>query len=154
MVTVAFVCLGNICRSPMAEGIMKQRLQDRNITGIRVKSRGTGKWNLGQPPHEGTQQILQSQNIPTDGMISELFEPNDDFDYIIAMDQSKVENIKKINPSIKGKLFKLLEFSSMEESDVPDPYYTNNFEGVFEMVQSACDNLIDYIVKDANLREG
>ena len=48
MVTVAFVCLGNICRSPMAEGIMKQRLQDRNITGIRVKSRGTGKWNLGQ----------------------------------------------------------------------------------------------------------
>ncbi|RIM75981.1 low molecular weight protein-tyrosine-phosphatase, partial [Staphylococcus arlettae] len=124
MVTVAFVCLGNICRSPMAEGIMKQRLQDRNITGIRVKSRGTGKWNLGQPPHEGTQQILQSQNIPTDGMISELFEPNDDFDYIIAMDQSNVENIKKINPSIKGKLFKLLEFSSMEESDVPDPYYT------------------------------
>ena len=112
MVTVAFVCLGNICRSPMAEGIMKQRLQDRNITGIRVKSRGTGKWNLGQPPHEGTQQILQSQNIPTDGMISELFEPNDDFDYIIAMDQSNVENIKKINPSIKGKLFKLLEFSS------------------------------------------
>ncbi|MCD8889493.1 low molecular weight phosphotyrosine protein phosphatase [Staphylococcus arlettae] len=154
MVTVAFVCLGNICRSPMAEGIMKQRLQDRNITGIRVKSRGTGKWNLGQPPHEGTQQILQSQNIPTDGMISELFEPNDDFDYIIAMDQSNVENIKKINPSIKGKLFKLLEFSSMEESDVPDPYYTNNFEGVFEMVQSACDNLIDYIVKDTNLREG
>ena len=154
MVTVAFVCLGNICRSPMAEGIMKQRLQDRNITGIRVKSRGTGKWNLGQPPHEGTQQILQSQNIPTDGMISELFEPNDDFDYIIALDQSNVENIKKINPSIKGKLFKLLEFSSMEESDVPDPYYTNNFEGVYEMVRSSCDNLIDFIVKDANLKEG
>ena len=48
----------------------------------------------------------------------------------------------------------MLEFSNMEESDVPDPYYTNNFEGVYEMVQSSCDNLIDFIVKDANLKEG
>ncbi|MDT3990325.1 protein-tyrosine-phosphatase, partial [Staphylococcus aureus] len=54
----------------------------------------------------------------------------------------------------KGQLFKLLEFSNMEESDVPDPYYTNNFEGVYDMVLSSCDNLIDYIVKDANLKEG
>ena len=78
---------------------------------------------------------------------------DDDFDYIIAMDQSNVDNIKQINPNLQGQLFKLLEFSNMEESDVPDPYYTNNFEGVFEMVQSSCDNLIDYIVKDANLKE-
>ena len=69
------------------------------------------------------------------------------------MDQSNVDNIKQINPNLQGQLFKLLEFSNMEESDVPDPYYTNNFEGVFEMVQSSCDNLIDYIVKDANLKE-
>lgn len=59
-----------------------------------------------------------------------------------------------INPNLKGQLFKLLEFSNMEESDVPDPYYTNNFEGVYDMVLSSCDNLIDYIVKDANLKEG
>ena len=87
-------------------------------------------------------------------MISELFEPTDDFDYIIAMDQSNVENIQHINPNLKGKLFKLLEFSDMEEQDVPDPYYTNNFEGVFDMIQSSCDNLIDYILKDSNLKEG
>ena len=147
MVDVAFVCLGNICRSPMAEAIMRQRLIDRNISGVNVYSKGTGKWNLGEPPHEGTQDILNRHNIPFDGMISELFESSDDFDYIIAMDQSNVDNIK-------GKLFKLLEFSNMEESDVPDPYYTNNFEGVYEMVQSSCDNLIDFIVKDANLKEG
>ena len=153
MVTVAFVCLGNICRSPMAEAIMKQRLKDRKISGIEVTSRGTGKWNLGEPPHEGTQQILREHNIPFDGMISELFKPSDDFDYIIAMDQSNVENIRNINPNIKGQLFKLLEFSDMEETDVPDPYYTNNFEGVYKMVQSSCDNLIDFIIKDANLRE-
>ena len=52
-------------------------------------------------------------------MVSELFEPDDDFDYIIAMDQSNVDNIKQINPNLQGQLFKLLEFSNMEESDVP-----------------------------------
>lgn len=154
MTTVAFVCLGNICRSPMAEAIMKQRLKDRGIDGIEVESRGTGSWNLGQSPHEGTQRILTEHNIPFDGMISELLEPTDDFDYIVAMDQSNVENIQHINPNLKGKLFKLLEFSDMEEQDVPDPYYTNNFEGVFDMIQSSCDNLIDYILKDSNLKEG
>ncbi|MDG0844271.1 low molecular weight phosphotyrosine protein phosphatase [Staphylococcus equorum] len=154
MISVAFVCLGNICRSPMAEAIMRQRLLDRKITGLNVTSRGTGEWNLGQPPHEGTQDILTKNDIQFDNMISELFKADDDFDYIIAMDQSNVENIKQINSNIKGQLYKLLDFSDMDETDVPDPYYTNNFEGVYKMVQSSCDNLVDFIVKDANLREG
>ncbi|MGO2039199.1 MAG: low molecular weight protein-tyrosine-phosphatase [Staphylococcus equorum] len=154
MISVAFVCLGNICRSPMAEAIMRQRLLDRKLTGLNVTSRGTGEWNLGQPPHEGTQDILTKNDIPFDNMISELFKADDDFDYIIAMDQSNVENIKQINSNINGQLYKLLDFSDMNETDVPDPYYTNNFEGVYKMVQSSCDNLIDFIVKDANLREG
>ncbi|MEJ7529771.1 low molecular weight protein-tyrosine-phosphatase [Staphylococcus hominis] len=154
MIDVAFVCLGNICRSTMAEAIMRQRLKERGISDVIVHSRGTGRWNLGEPPHQGTQKILKQHHISFDGIVSELFEPDDDFDYIIAMDQSNVDNIKSINPNLKGQLFKLLEFSNMEETDVPDPYYTNNFEGVYDMVQSSCDNLIDFIVKDANLKEG
>ena len=154
MVDVAFVCLGNICRSTMAEAIMRQRLKERGISDVIVHSRGTGRWNLGEPPHQGTQKILKQHHIPFDGIVSELFERDDDFDYIIAMDQSNVDNIKSINPNLKGQLFKLLEFSNMEETDVPDPYYTNNFEGVYDMVQSSCDNLIDFIVKDTNLKEG
>ncbi|EEK11089.1 low molecular weight protein-tyrosine-phosphatase [Staphylococcus hominis] len=154
MVDVAFVCLGNICRSTMAQAIIRQRLKERGISDVIVHSRGTGRWNLGEPPHQGTQKILKQHHIPFDGIVSELFEPDDDFDYIIAMDQSNVDNIKSINPNLKGQLFKLLEFSNMEETDVPDPYYTNNFEGVYDMVQSSCDNLIDFIVKDANLKEG
>ena len=130
------------------------RLKERGISDVIVHSRGTGRWNLGEPPHQGTQKILKQHHIPFDGIVSELFEPDDDFDYIIAMDQSNVNNIKSINPNLKGQLFKLLEFSNMEETDVPDPYYTNNFEGVYDMVQSSCDNLIDFIVKDANLKEG
>ncbi|MDN6182303.1 MAG: low molecular weight phosphotyrosine protein phosphatase, partial [Staphylococcus equorum] len=118
MISVAFVCLGNICRSPMAEAIMRQRLLDRKITGLNVTSRGTGEWNLGQPPHEGTQDILTKNDIPFDNMISELFKADDDFDYIIAMDQSNVENIKQINSNINGQLYKLLDFSDMNETDV------------------------------------
>lgn len=57
MVDVAFVCLGNICRSPMAEAIMRQRLQDRGITGVKVHSRGTGKWNLGEPLTKGLKRF-------------------------------------------------------------------------------------------------
>ena len=154
MVDVSFVFLGNICRSTMADAIMRQRLKERGISDVIVHSRGTGRWNLGEPPHQGTQKILKQHHIPFDGIGSELFEPDDDFDYIIAMDQSNVDNIKSINPNLKGQFFKLLEFSNMEETDVPDPYYTNNFEGVYDMVQSSCDNLIDFIVKDTNLKEG
>src|SRR5699024_7995555 len=133
MITVAFVCLGNICRSPMAGALMRQRLKDRDINGIEVTSRATGNWNLGQTPHEGPHRILTEHNVSFDGMISELFESDNDFDYIIAMDQSNVNTIQSINPNIKGQLYKLLEFSDMDETDVPDPYYTNNFEGVYKI---------------------
>lgn len=63
MVDVAFVCLGNICRSPMAEAIMRQRLKDRNIHDIKVHSRGTGSWNLGEPPHEEVHKKFSTNTI-------------------------------------------------------------------------------------------
>ena len=94
MIHVAFVCLGNICRSPMAEAIMRQRLQERGISDIKVHSRGTGRWNLGEPPHNGTQKILQKYHIPYDGMVSELFEPDDDFDYIIELRENEDQEIR------------------------------------------------------------
>ena len=75
MVDVAFVCLGNICRSTMAEAIMRQRLKERGISDVIVHSRGTGRWNLGEPPHQGTQKILKQHHIPFDGIV----EPVDNF---------------------------------------------------------------------------
>ena len=70
MVDVAFVCLGNICRYTMAEAIMRQRLKERGISDDIVHSRGTGRWNLGEPPHQGTQKILKQHHIPFDGIVS------------------------------------------------------------------------------------
>ena len=94
MVDVAFVCLGNICRSTMAEAIMRQRLKERNISDVAVHSRGTGRWNLGEPPHQGTQKILKQHHIPYDGIVSELFEPDDDFDYIIELREHENQKIE------------------------------------------------------------
>ena len=94
MVDVAFVCLGNICRSPMAEAIMRQRLKERGISDVIVHSRGTGRWNLGEPPHQGTQKILKQHHIPFDGIVSELFEPDDDFDYIIELREHENQKIE------------------------------------------------------------
>lgn len=118
MVDVAFVCLGNICRSTMAEAIMRQRLKERGISDVIVHSRGTGRWNLGEPPHQGTQKFWNN-TIYLLMVLLVNYLNDDDFDYIIAMDQSNVDNIKSINPNLKGQLFKLLEFSNMEETDVP-----------------------------------
>ena len=94
MVDVAFVCLGNICRSTMAEAIMRQRLKERGISDVIVHSRGTGRWNLGEPPHQGTQKILKQHHIPFDGIVSELFEPDDDFDYIIELREHENQKIE------------------------------------------------------------
>ena len=94
MVDVAFVCLGNICRSTMAEAIIRQRLKERGISDVIVHSRGTGRWNLGEPPHQGTQKILKQHHIPFDGIVSELFEPDDDFDYIIELREHENQKIE------------------------------------------------------------
>ena len=77
MIDVAFVCLGNICRSTMAEAIMRQRLKERGISDVIVHSRGTGRWNLGEPPHQGTQKILKQHHIPFDGIVSCLLYTSD-----------------------------------------------------------------------------
>ena len=106
MVDVAFVCLGNICRSTMAEAIMRQRLKERGISDVIVHSRGTGRWNLGEPPHQGTQKILKQHHIPFDGIVSELFEPDDDFDYIIELrehENQKIEYDHMKQQAIKSK---------------------------------------------------
>ncbi|SFA51192.1 protein-tyrosine phosphatase [Parageobacillus thermantarcticus] len=158
MVKVLFVCLGNICRSPMAEAIFRHLVKERGLEGeIIVDSAGTGNWHVGEPPHEGTQTILRKNQIDFSGIRARQICKEDlrEFDYIIAMDAENVGNLRRLaGYDQTGFIGRLLDFvPDSEIVDVPDPYYTGNFAEVYDLIQKGCEHLLDTIIKEKNLCE-
>ncbi|MFS0644659.1 low molecular weight protein-tyrosine-phosphatase [Siminovitchia sp. 179-K 8D1 HS] len=151
MVNVLFVCLGNICRSPMAEAIMKDLAEKEGLEDkIFVDSAGTGSWHAGEPPHKGTLNILKEYKIKTEGLVARPFsrEDFDKFDYIIGMDQSNIQNIYKMTGQPDHpKIIRLLDLTHLKK-DVPDPYYTGNFRETYELVSEGCRMLMEKIKKE------
>ncbi|WLR42500.1 low molecular weight protein-tyrosine-phosphatase [Bacillus carboniphilus] len=150
MIRVLFVCLGNICRSPMAEAVMRDIVKSEGLEKeIMVDSAGTGNWHIGNPPHEGTRSILEKQEIEYEGMKARQVIQDDlfDFDYIIAMDGENLGNLHRLAGYNKtGVIKRLLDYvPEAGQDDVPDPYFTGNFEEVYEMVKSGCENLLNTI---------
>ncbi|MGT2950488.1 phosphotyrosine protein phosphatase [Streptococcus cuniculi] len=131
MKKIVFVCLGNICRSPMAEFVMKN-LTDQVI----VESRATSAWEHGNPIHRGTQQIFKQYQIPYDSHKTSQkmnLETAEECDYIIGMDSQNVADLKKMLPSrLHTKIYPFAEES------VPDPWYTGDFEETYRMVTEGC----------------
>ncbi len=153
MIKVIFVCLGNICRSPMAEAIFRDMVKKDGLTGeIQVDSAGTGDWHIGHPPHRGTQTILTQYNVSFEGIKARKVMSADleQFDYIIAMDSDNLGNLKKMTGTEKtGQIKRLLDFvDDSKVTDVPDPYYTGNFDETYELVNNGCKRLLDVIKKE------
>jgi protein-tyrosine phosphatase len=150
MINVLFVCLGNICRSPMAEAVFQQLVDQAGLSErIRVDSVGTGDWHIGEPAHPGTQAILRERKIPYNGRARQVTAHDlRDADYVVAMDGGNISELRRLDREgvLRGKLYLLLDFASDQEiRHVPDPYYADNFDEVYRLVEMGCRGLLKHI---------
>lgn len=151
MKNVLFVCLGNICRSAMAEGILTDKVKSKGLN-ITVDSAGTANYHVGQSPDERMQQKAVEHGLNISDQRGRQFtaEDFDDFDYIFAMDESNRDNILRLsrNGSDDEKVELFLNLSKPNQDlSVPDPYYggEQGFEDVYQMLNEACDSFLSSI---------
>jgi protein-tyrosine phosphatase len=150
MVRVLFVCLGNICRSPMAEAVFMHKVRAAGLADrICADSAGTGGWHEGERPHSGTRKILRTYNIEYDHRARLL--TRDDlasFDYILAMDEQNFRDVQQLG-SGTAHVARFLDYAPQTGvREVPDPYYSGGFEGVYRLLDAAADGLLAAIRRD------
>ncbi|MGD9655176.1 MAG: low molecular weight protein-tyrosine-phosphatase [Sulfuricurvum sp.] len=143
MKSVLFVCLGNICRSPIAEGVARH-LIEQGRHGITVDSAGTGSWHVGEAPCRHSITVAHNNRIDISALRARQVTKNDfkNFDLIVALDQSNYNDLKAMGAK---NLVKLGEFG-FGGADVPDPYFFDGFEGfeqVFSMIESCVKQLLN-----------
>ena len=141
------VCLGNICRSPLAEGILKSKV---NPNTVQVDSAGTGHWHVGQKPDQRSIEVARKHGLNITDQKGRQFSQQDflDYDFIFVMDNSNKETVLELAQNIKEKEkvhLILDELFPSENVDVPDPYYGGDlgFENVYQMLDQACDKIAE-----------
>jgi protein-tyrosine phosphatase len=152
---ILFVCMGNICRSPTAEGVMRALVRDEGLEGqIELDSAGTGGWHAGAPPDERATAAARARGIELDGTARRVTMADfRDFDLLVAMDRENERHLMAWapDPEARAKVRLLREFdpasAATGDLDVPDPYYggANGFERVLDLVQAACRGLLDEV---------
>ena len=150
MIRICFVCLGNICRSPMAEYVMKEKVEHLNLEkNFYITSRATSYEEQGNEMHRGTKTKLQEHNIRYNKHCATRLEKDDynKYDYFICMDNSNVNNTKKIFGSDpNNKIFRLLDITDLKR-DVLDPWYTGNFTDTYNDINIGTDKLLEILQK-------
>lgn len=149
MIKVLFVCLGNICRSPTAHGVLEHKLAMAGLADVvEVDSAGTAAWHVGKQPDVRSQQAAKKRDYDLSHIRARQAIADDflEFDYVLAMDNQNLENLMAIIPPINVKTQPVLFLASFLQfpSEVPDPYYggEGGFEAVLDMIENACDQLI------------
>lgn len=145
---VLFVCLGNICRSPTAEGVLLHKLREAGLADqVRVDSAGTGDWHVGKAPDARTRVAAQRRGYDLSALRARQVAADDfaRFDLILAMDESNLANLGRLRPGDGlAELDLFLRRYELALDEVPDPYYGGEagFEQVLDLVEQACDALI------------
>ncbi|MCV6595579.1 MAG: low molecular weight phosphotyrosine protein phosphatase [Mangrovicoccus sp.] len=139
---ILFVCLGNICRSPTADGVLRQLAPD-----LQVDSAGTGDWHVGEPPYGPMQRAAAKRGYDLSPLRARQVEAADftRFDRIYAMDGANLAHLEAMRPASAGAELSLLLdlLPDQPQRDVPDPYYTRDFDQTLDLVEAACAVLRD-----------
>lgn len=151
---VLMVCLGNICRSPTAQGVFETLAVDRGLAdGIHVDSAGTSGWHIGEPPDTRSQQaaLVRGYNLSNQRGRQVSVHDFDLFDFVLAMDSDNLANLERLRPShFTGHLGLFLDFGTRHEyRDVPDPYHGGSagFELVLDLIEDASEGLVEHITR-------
>ena len=145
---ILFVCMGNICRSPMAEAVFRDLVTKEGVADrFEIASAGTGDWHVGQAPHLGTRETLRRHGIEPDGLIAKHVTQTmlDRADYVVAMDGENLSDLQSWRVD-RRKVSRLLDYAEgLDVHDVPDPYYDGRFELVYQLVSIGSAGLLQHI---------
>ncbi len=154
MRSILFVCTANICRSPMAEGVLRKMLADAGISErIEIDSVGTHDYHIGEPPFSMASETARRRGYDITHLVARRIRPHDldHFDIILGMDKGNIKNLKTVAPTrCKQKIELLLEYGeTFHGKDVPDPYggKPKDFERALDMIEDGCKGLVEFLRK-------
>ena len=152
-IRLSFVCLGNICRSPTAEAVMRHLVRQAGLEDrIVLDSAGLGDWHVGEPRDERSRQVGARRGIPLEGEARQ-FQAADfaRFDHVLAMDRQNLQGLLRMAPDAAARakvaLLRSFDPASPPDAEVPDPYYGGpaGFDRVFDICEAACRGLLDHL---------
>jgi len=157
MIKVLFVCMGNICRSPTAEGVFRQVVEEQGLSDlIDIDSAGTHSYHIGSQPDQRAQLAARKRGIDLSSLRGRQVNNNDfnKFDYVLAMDSSNHADLEEVANGSADNLHMFLKFAdNFSEQEVPDPYYGGDqgFEHVLDLIEDASRGLLNHIRKQHSL---